>query len=65
MSTDYVKVYLMDVRVNTYGAKSSAVIPENYVFQCCFMSFTHGFGFGSELSWTGCELKVTKQLRCV
>ena len=65
MSTDSGIVYFMEVRVNTYGAKSSVVILENNVFQRCFMSFTHGFGFGSELSWTGCELKVTKQLRCV
>ena len=55
----------MDVRVNTYSGMSIAVILENYVFQRCFMSFTHGFGFGTELPWTGCELKVIKQLCCV
>ena len=65
MSTDSGIVYFMEVRVNTYGAKSSVVILEFNVFQHCFMSFTHGFGSATELPWTGCELKVTKQLRCV
>ena len=65
MVIDSTILYFMDVRVNTYGAKSSAVMLENYVFQRCFMSFTHGFGFGIELPWTGCELKVSKQLWCV
>ena len=65
MSTDSVILYFIYVRVNTYGAKSSAVILEDYVFQCCFMSFTHGFGSATELPWTGCELKVSKQLWCV
>ena len=65
MSTDSGIVYFMEVRVNTYGAKSSVVILENNVFQRCFMSFTHEFGFATELPWTGCELKVIKQLWCV
>ena len=65
MSTDSGILYFMDVRVNTYDAMSIAVMLENYIFQHCFMSFTHGFGFGSELPWTGCELKVSKQLWCV
>ena len=55
----------MDVRVNTYGVMSIAVILEFYVFQRYFMSFTHGFGSATELPWTGCELKVSKQLWCV
>ena len=62
MVIDYVTLYSIYLRVNTYGGMSSAVILENYVFQRCFMSFTHGFGFGTELPWTGCELKVSKQL---
>ena len=56
MVIDSVIVYFMEVKVNTYGAMSIAVILENYVFQCCFMSFTQGFGSGTELPWTGCEL---------
>ena len=59
MSTESVTLYFMYVRVNTYSGVPIAVIPENYLFQHCFMSFTHGFGFGIELSWTGCELKVS------
>ena len=62
MVIEYITLYFMDVRVNTYSGMSIAVILENYVFQRCFMSFTHGFGFGTELPWTGCELKVSKQL---
>ena len=65
MSSDSGILYFMDVRVNTYGVMSIAVILEFYVFQRYFMSFTHGFGSATELPWTGCELKVTKQLRCV
>ena len=56
MVIDSTILYFMDVRVNTYSGMSIAVILENYVFQCCFMSFTQGFGSGTELPWTGWEL---------
>ena len=60
MSTESVILYFIYVRVNAYSGMSIAVILENYVFQCCFMSFTHGFGFDTESPWTECELKVIK-----
>ena len=59
MVTDSAILYFIEVKVDTYGGISIAVILESYVFKHCFMSFTHGFGFGTELSWTGCELEVS------